>query len=77
MLLIGLTFFNEGAEFMMILAITIQYFSEFKYEPENVSLHIALICLPQGFAFLFGLLSDTTDVHGYGKRFYIVFAALL
>ena len=27
MLLIGLTFFNEGAEFMTILACTIQYFT--------------------------------------------------
>jgi hypothetical protein len=42
-----------------------------------VSLHIAVISLPAGLSFVFGLLSDTTDVLGFKKRFYILAAALL
>ena len=42
-----------------------------------MSLHVAFICLPEGLAFAFGLLSDATDVLGYRKRFYIVLAALI
>jgi len=42
-----------------------------------VSLHIAFIGIPEGLAFVFGLLSDATDVLGYRKRFYIMTAALI
>ena len=42
-----------------------------------MSLHIAVISLPAGLSFVFGLLSDTTDVLGLKKRFYILAAAAL
>lgn len=42
-----------------------------------MSLHIAVISLPAGLSFVFGLLSDTTDVLGFKKRFYILLAAVL
>ncbi len=42
-----------------------------------MSLHIAVISLPAGLSFVFGLLSDTTDVLGLKKRFYILLAAAL
>ena len=77
LLLIGLTFFNEGSEFMLILAVTYQFFVYYHAEPMIATLHIALICLPEGLAFVFGLLSDSTDVLGFGKRFYIIIASLL
>ena len=77
MLLIALTNFNEGAEFMMILACTIQFYEHFESDPQYVSLHMALISLPYGLACIFGLLSDTTDVLGLKKRFYILIASLL
>lgn len=38
---------------------------------------MAYISSPVGLACIFGLLSDTTNVLGLGKRFYIVIAALL
>ena len=77
LLLIALTFFNEGAEFMMILAVSYQYLISWESEPSVVSLHIAGICLPEGLAFVFGLLSDATDILGQRKRFYIIIASLL
>ena len=77
LLLIGLTFFNEGSEFMLILAVTYQFLVYYHAEPMIVTLHIALICIPEGLAFVFGLLSDSTDVLGFGKRFYIIIASLL
>jgi len=76
LLMIGLTFFNEGAEFMLVLAVTKQ-FIEWDVSPAIVSLHIALLNLPQGLSFFFGFLSDITDVLGYRKRFYISLAALI
>lgn len=75
--MIGLTFFNEGNEFMLTLAVTVLYFTFWHAEPSTTSLHIALIMLPEGLAVAFGLLSDSTDVCGLKKRFYIVIAALL
>lgn len=42
-----------------------------------MSLHIAVISLPAGLSFVFGLMSDTTDVLGFKRRFYILVAALL
>jgi hypothetical protein len=64
LLLIGLTFFNEGAEFMTILACTIQFYEFWEMEPQYASLHMALICIPQGLSFVFGLLADTTNILG-------------
>jgi hypothetical protein len=76
MCLIGLNFFNEGAEFMMTLACIIQYF-EWEVEPSRVSLYLACICLPQAFSFLFALVADTTSVLGQQKKFYVVVPAML
>lgn len=75
MILVGLNFFNEGAQFMIILACTIQYFFYFELEPGLASLHIACIVMPEGLAVFYGYLADSISIGGKKFRFCIILAA--
>jgi hypothetical protein len=75
--LICVAFFNEGAEFMTLLACTFKLTTNEHLEPAAVTLYIAEIASPVILAAFFGLLSDTLDIAGFRKRIYIFVAALL
>jgi len=74
---IGLSFFNEGAEFMTLQACTYRIITDYEKGPAEATLLIALVTLPVAFSFVFGFLSDTLDIAGFRKRLYICVAALI
>ncbi len=77
LIVIGLAFFNEGAEFMTLLACTYNFLVENHKEPAFATIHTAIVARPVAFSCFFGLLSDTLDIAGFRKRLYICVAALL
>lgn len=70
-LLIGLQFFSEGAMFMICLTATIMMSAHFMIVPARATLWLALICLPEGLIFLYGIFSDCVPVFGSQRRVYI------
>lgn len=62
---------------MICLTSTIMFSSHFLITPGKATLWLALICLPEGLSFFFGLFSDCVTVFGSQRRFYICLMALI
>ncbi len=77
MTLIALQFFSEGAMFMICLTATIMFSSHFFISPQKATLWLALICLPEGLIFVYGMISDTVTIFDSPRRFYITFMSLV
>lgn len=77
MALIALQFFSEGAMFMICLTSTIMFSAHFLITPQKATLWLALICLPEGLIFVYGMFSDCVPVFGSQRRVYICVMSLI
>jgi hypothetical protein len=77
MTLIALQYFSEGAMFMICLTSTIMFSSHFQIGPARATLWLALVCLPEGLIFVYGMIADTVTLFDSPRRFYICVMALV
>lgn len=57
--------------FMLCLTTTIMFSSVFFISPQRATLWLALVCLPEGLVFLYGMFSDCVTMFGSQRRVYI------
>jgi hypothetical protein len=69
--MIALQFFSEGAMFMICLTTTIMFSAHFFIAPQRATLWLALVCLPEGLVFIYGLFADCVTIFGSQRRVYI------
>jgi len=75
--MVGLQFFSEGAMFMICLTTTIMFSAHFFISPEKATMWLALVCLPEGLVFFFGLFADCVTVFGSQRRVYICLMSII
>ena len=63
--------------FMICVTSTIMFSAHFLVSPQRATLWLALICLPEGLVFFYGMFSDCVTIFGSQRRVYICVMSLI